>query len=134
LARLSDSNEFVGDTRTLKQTSHEGSVRRLYLGYFKRLPDAAGLSHWVNELNRGRSLESISDHFAGSDEFQATYGSLSNADFVELLYFNILSRQPDARGEQEWVGRLNSGARSRGSVMVGFSESRELIILTGTAR
>ncbi len=134
LARLSDSNEFIANTTTLSQTSNEASIQRLYLGYFKRQPDASGFANWLNELNSGRSLESISNHFAGSDEFLTTYGSLSNAEFVELLYFNILSREPDAQGLSDWTGRLDSGARSRGSVMTGFSESRELVILTGTAR
>ncbi len=135
LINLSNSAEFIADTSTSAETSNQGSVRRLYLGYLKRLPDPDGFADWVGELDAGReSLASTSDGFAESTEFLNTYGSLNNTDFVTLLYYNILSRDPDNLGLQYWTNQLNSGASSRGEVMLGFSESPELVLLTGTAR
>ena len=61
----------------------------------------------------------------------ATYGALSNRAFVELVYNNVLGRQGDGGGVAHWEGQLNGG-RDRGSVMVGFSESAEFILATGT--
>jgi len=61
-----------------------------------------------------------------SPEFQATYGSLDDAQFVNLLYQNVLDRSA-APGEIAFhVGRLQAGA-SRSDVVVGFSESPEHI-------
>lgn len=100
-------------------------VTRLYFAYFLRIPDYAGLSFWVNQYRQGATLDSISQAFAGSSEFQATYGSLNNTQFVTLVYQNVLGRAPDSGGLAFWVGRLNSGSATRGSVMLGFSESAE---------
>jgi Domain of unknown function (DUF4214)/Putative Ig domain/Ig-like domain from next to BRCA1 gene/Matrixin len=99
-------------------------VTRLYFAYFLRIPDYEGLLFWVNQYRQGATLDSISQGFAGSAEFQSTYGSLNNTQFVTLLYQNVLGRAPDAGGLAFWVGQLNSGV-TRGSVMLGFSESPE---------
>jgi hypothetical protein len=76
-------------------------------------------------VNRGVSLKRIADLMVGAPEFQTEYGSLNNTQFVNLVYDNVLERTPTAGETAYWVGELNSGARSRGQVMVGFSESPE---------
>jgi len=43
---------------------------------------------------------------------------------VTLLYANVLGRAPDAAGLAGWVSMLAGGA-SRGSVLLGFSDSPE---------
>jgi len=105
-------------------------VVRLYFAYFLRIPDYGGLMYWINVYKSGWSLGAISDSFAGSEEFQQTYGALSNEAFVNLVYQNILGRAPDPGGYAFWVGELNSGRRTRGQVMIGFSESDEYEGLT----
>ncbi len=100
-------------------------VTRLYFAYFLRIPDYGGLIFWVNQYRQGAALDSISQAFAASPEFQATYGSLNNTQFVILVYQNVLERVPDSGGLAFWVGQLNSGAMTRGQVMLGFSESPE---------
>lgn len=99
-------------------------VARLYWAYFDRIPDTDGLKHWIGRTGSGTTLGQVSQAFAGSAEFTAMYGSLSNDDFVRLVYRNVLDREPDAAGLQHWTGRLAAGV-SRGDVMVGFSESPE---------
>ena len=100
-------------------------VTRLYFAYFLRIPDTGGLFFWVNAFKSGTPLDSISAAFAGSAEFQTRYGSLNNTEFVTLVYNNVLARPPDAAGLSFWVGQLDSGALTRGQVMLGFSESTE---------
>lgn len=112
-------------------TDPTASVTRLYLAYFLRQPDAAGLAFWVDRCNRAVStLVDISDAFAGSPEFKLRYGSLDNPAFVTLVYRNVLNRDPDAGGLQASVDFLGRGAR-RGEVMLGFSESPEFVAKTG---
>ena len=55
-----------------------------------------------------------------------TYGSLSNAQFVTLLYANVLGRAPDQGGLDFWVSSLQGGAL-RERVVLSFSESAEFI-------
>ena len=75
------------------------------------------------------TLAQVSQSFAESAEFVSRYGSLSNDSFVNLVYQNVLGRQPDAAGKAHWLGQLNAGL-SRGNLMIGFSESFENKILT----
>ena len=98
---------------------------RLYRAYFLRIPDLAGLRYWINASRNGRALVDTSNFFALSPEFNARYGALGNADFVALVYLNVLGRTGDTNGMAFWTSQLDGGVRSRGDVMIGFSESPE---------
>ncbi|QYG93457.1 DUF4214 domain-containing protein [Iamia sp. SCSIO 61187] len=98
---------------------------RLYQAYFLRLPDLSGLNYWATQIRNRRSLFWISEYFARSNEFRLRYGTLSNAQFVDLIYQNILGRPGEPSGRSFWISELDSGRRTRGKAMVGFSESRE---------
>ena len=105
-----------------------GPVSRLYMAAFRRVPDAGGLDNWVAYVRAGNSLQSAADAFVASQEFQLTYGSLNDTQYVTLLYENVLGREPDPTGLATWTGQLGSGT-SRGGVLIGFSESQEGIAL-----
>ncbi len=108
------------------------SVYRLYKAYFLRNPDQSGHSYWAGQYSSGRqSLAAISQFFSQSAEFKSRYGSLTNGQFTALIYKNVLNRAPDDAGESYWVQRLNQGV-SRGSMMIGFSESPEFQRKTNT--
>ncbi len=109
------------------------SIGRLYEAYFLRQPDSGGRSFWVGEMQRGRGLLDISDFFSVSTEFQTRYARLTNAQFVAQIYRNVLGRTPDPAGSAYWVGQLDTGVRSRGEVMLNFSESEEFVRRTGTS-
>jgi serralysin len=96
----------------------------LYLAAFRRVPDASGLDNWVSYARAGNSLQSAADAFVASPEFQLTYGSLDDTQYVTLLYENVLGRGPDPAGLANWVAQLGAGA-TRGQVLIGFSESKE---------
>lgn len=98
---------------------------RLYFAYFRRVPDYSGLQYWMGRVRQGTPLVDVSNNFVTSPEFVTTYGSLSDGQFVDRVYENVLGRAPDAGGYQHWVGMLASGQMSRGAVMTGFSESAE---------
>lgn len=102
-----------------------GAVTRLYRAYFLRDPDTAGLAFWTSRLQRGGPLTTVSNNFASSAEFRDRYGSLSDSQFVDLVYQNVLGRPADPGGKAFWVGELRSGRRTRGQVMTGFSEGSE---------
>jgi ELWxxDGT repeat protein len=106
----------------------QGSVApvvRLYYAYFLRFPDYQGLTFWADYYRAGHSLAEISDHFAASPEFIATYGALDNGQFVTLVYNNVLGREPDAGGYAFYKGHLDSNTMTRGEVLLAFSESSE---------
>jgi len=126
---FSESTEFVSVAAAdVERVDNTGPVARLYLAYFLRPGDADGLAHWIGA---GLSYAAVSDAFAASTEFSQRYGNLSDSDFVELVYRNVLGRAADAHGQEHWLSRLNAGT-SRGTVMLGFSESPEFVARTGT--
>lgn len=109
------------------QTWYRFQVARLYSAYFDRSPDNAGWSYWNQRTIDGLSLWQASNYFADSVEFRQTYGDdLSNADFLDLVYQNVLNRSPDSGGLQYWLHRMANG-ETRGEVMVNFSESAEYV-------
>ena len=100
-------------------------VSRLYLAYYKRLPDTDGLKYWIEQKINGMTLNDMSQHFADAAEFKSTYGTLSDEEFVKLVYQNVLNRSADQSGLNYWKGLLVDKTLVRGSVMTGFSESEE---------
>ncbi len=110
------------------------SIFRLYSAYLLRQPDVPGLTFWEDQyLTCGQSLPGISAFFAGSAEFTNRYGNVNDAEFVALIYANVLGRAPEESGFAYWVRSLGEGTVNRGQVMVGFSESNEYVARTGTA-
>lgn len=115
--------------RALRRSAdHAGSVdpvTRLYRAYLLRVPDPGGLGYWIGRRRAGRTLQWISEAFAASSEFERRYGALSNRQFVELIYANVLERPGEGSGVEFWTGRLDRKVQSRGGVMLNFSDSNE---------
>ncbi|HUR89745.1 MAG TPA: Ig-like domain-containing protein [Ramlibacter sp.] len=101
-----------------------GQAYRLYQAAFDRTPDLGGLGYQMNALDQGLTLPQVAQNFINSPEFQATYGSLNNTQFVTQLYANVLHREPNPGGLAYHIARLESNV-SRADVLVGFSESPE---------
>lgn len=101
-------------------------IARLYQAYFLRIPDFGGLDYWIGmHRTRGVTTAAMSEFFVQSQEFIDTYGSLSNAGYVALIYQNVLQRQQDPGGYSYWLNLLNTGRINRGQLMLLFSESQE---------
>jgi acetyl esterase/lipase len=108
-----------------------GAITRLYGTAFGREPDANGQAYWTRLYLHGRTLSSIASQFDASPEFVATYGALNDREYVRQLYLNVLGREPDPTGHDYWTNMLGAG-RTRGWVMIGFSQSAEMRVKTQT--
>lgn len=93
----------------------------LYVAYFNRAPDSAGLLFWGSRLADGMSMTDIARGFFDQPETQALYGGAGGTEtFVSAVYSNILGRDPDAAGFEYWVGTLNSGAVDRAEFILAM--------------
>lgn len=103
-----------------------GIVYRMYQTALGRAPDPQGLDNWAALLASGAaSPVTVAAGFYNSSEFQQRYGALTNAQFVQQLYRNVLGREPDSQGFAFHVQNLDSGKTDRPNTLVAFSESPE---------
>ncbi len=108
------------------QVARRNQFIRLYLAYFLRLPDDKGLGYWLTVADGQLPLAEASYWFTQSQEFQNMYGDVDDAQFLDLIYRNVLRRPPDQVGYDYWTQVLADGY-GRGSLMIWFSESEENI-------
>lgn len=99
-------------------------IARLYRAAFLRVPDRGGFTYWTNQRWAGRSPVSIANDFIAAPEFKNRYGTLSNHDFVTLMYRNMFQREPDAAARKSWEDKLAYGL-SRGQMLYELSNSCE---------
>jgi len=101
------------------------SIQELYIGFFKRVPDADGLAYWIDQLKAGQTIDKIADAFyeAGVQYGSVTgySGAMTNTDFVTLVYANVLGRTgltiPSMAEVAFWADSLAAGTHTHGSVV-----------------
>lgn len=106
-----------------------GTIVRLYEATLLRQPDESGLEYWNTS---GIEIGDIAHGFIAGHEFQATYGAVTQTEFITLLYRNVLGREPDPSGLNYWSAQFDDGA-THVQVLLGFSESAEFKIRTQTS-
>ena len=108
-------------------------VYRLYQAALARTPDEAGFRFWIGQKDQGATFTNLATAFRTSSEFNQKYGTdVSNAQYVELLYKNVLGRPGEAAGVTWWTNELNTGNQSKDLVLIGFAGSPENVINTST--
>ena len=118
-------NILVGDSAA-GLSGVEGEVYRAYQAVFGRAPDADGYAIFVDAIRLGQldPLSMIAE-FTISAEFEATYGDLDNAGFVEAIFANVLPDNSDATGQAAFVAALDDGSLSRAEVVQALANSPE---------
>ena len=92
----------------IKQGVQDG-ITELYLGFFGRAPDPAGLIFWSEQIQAGANLVQVADQFAQSPEFSRQYADLSVEQVVTKIYDHVLERAPDPGGLSFWTSALKNG-------------------------
>ncbi len=100
-------------------------VERLYTLVLGREADENGLESWSNALiTHESSGVDVGFGFVFSDECKDR--SLSNEEFVNMLYLTFMNREADEDGRKAWVSQLDSGVE-REKVFEGFVYSEEFL-------
>ena len=106
-----------------KNVQVTGFVNRLYAIAMNRPADVGGLNDWTGRLlEKKQTPKQVASGFVFSKEMSNR--NLSNAEFVTMLYRTMMDREPDAAGLQDWVNRLENGAK-REDIYDGFADSVE---------
>jgi len=101
------------------------SLIELYIAYINRVPDADGMAFWIGQLKAGQTLEQIGAAFYNAavqfGDLTGYTATMSNADFVTVVYRNVLGRsEPDAGGLAFWSNELATGHSSRGTLVASM--------------
>ena len=107
-------------------------VYRVYEAGLDRAPDPIGLNFWGAQVAAGLPVGALGNSVAQSPEFQARYGALDNAGFVQQMYANVLGRTGEPAGVAGWLDLLNANV-TRGDVLAGFANSPENILKVAPA-
>lgn len=92
------------------QQSAQDAVTELYLGFFGRAPEPAGLIFWAEQLQTGNaSVMQVANQFSQSIEFSRQYDGLSAEEVVTKIYEHVLDRAPDSDGLTFWLNALKTG-------------------------
>jgi hypothetical protein len=88
-------------------TTYYTDIQKLYVAYFNRPADVAGLQYWetVVEANKGNTA-AVSAAFAASAEYKTTYAGQTNEQIVNTVYLNLFSHAADAPGQAYWADLL----------------------------
>ena len=99
-----------------------GFVERLYTVALGRNSEPAGKANWIAAIKGGETGADAAKGFLFSDEFLNK--SMSENEFVTILYRTFFDREPDAAGLNAWVAALQNG-ESKQDVIMGFIDSTE---------
>jgi len=101
---------------------YEELVQKIYIGYYQRPADPAGLIFWANELDKADGdLNAIIDAFAHSPESRTLYGTINSgniATVVNAVYKALFGHDADDEGLKYYVGRFNAGEFTAATIML----------------
>ena len=124
--------EFSDGTLAFDTDGNAGQAYRLYQAAFERTPDPIGVGYHVNDIeSNGLILYQVASNFLASPEFEMTYGkNLSDTDFVNALYDNVLGRSAEEFEKNYYLDRFSRAESDplwmdRSGSLIGFSESPE---------
>lgn len=90
-------------------TAHVAAVQQLYVAYFNRPADYAGLDYWTNVVAaQNGSTAAVSAAFAAEAEYKTEYANLSSAEVVNKVYQNLFGRAAEDAGKKYWADLLDS--------------------------
>lgn len=111
------------------------TIQKIYIAYYARPADPAGLNYWATVLEGSKTgLSAMIDAFAKSTEAESLYGGATSVpDRITVLYQNILGRAPDSAGLAYYQGEIESGRLSLGkaafSILEGTQNSGETAVV-----
>ncbi len=99
-----------------------GSVYRSFHVAYQRRPDLGEIRAWLKRYEAGADTETIIGELLASSEWTNTHGSLTDAEFIEVLYRNARGRPSTAGVRSYWTRQLANG-RTRASMAAYFVDS-----------
>jgi hypothetical protein len=114
-----------GGSVSIVTSEAAAAALRLYEGLLDRQADLAGDQFWrAKAMEEGVSTATIARAFMDSAEFKEANPTLTDVDFLDMLYSNALDREADAGGYAFWLSKLSVGA-DRAVIAADFINGNE---------
>ncbi|WP_104019691.1 DUF4214 domain-containing protein [Roseovarius nitratireducens] len=103
----------------------------IYVAYYDRAPDPAGLQFWTDQIQGGLSLEEVATSFSAAAETKAKFSFFDTPDlvgagtFLTQVYLNLFNRAPDTEGLAFWTDQLESGDTPVGEIILAIIEGAQ---------
>ena len=120
----------------LSTLSAKEAITAIYVGYYDRAPDPAGLNYWIGRYNEfrdgagdgdaGLSLSQIAASFSVQPETTNEYPFFTSPNvasatvFITQVYLNLFNRAPDQAGLDYWVDQLTNNPDSIGQIIINI--------------
>jgi S-layer protein len=83
--------------------TYTAQIQALYVAYFNRPADAAGLAYWDTVITAMKGdTSAVSKAFAASAEYKTAYANMDAYHTVATVYQNLFGHQPDLAGLNFW--------------------------------
>ena len=106
------------------QTDTRDLIQKIYIGYYGRAGDPAGLEYWAGRSTAGMSNAAIANSFSVQTESTTMYTYLAapslgfgQAAFLESVYQNLFERSIDSSGATYWAAQLDAGRAVGGIIL-----------------
>ena len=84
-------------------------IQELYVAYFSRPADPAGLDYWADQLDNNPNVyQDIAAAFSVSAEYRATYADMDNRAIVSEVYEHLFGRVAESAGVDYWAAALDN--------------------------
>jgi|GEM_PF-3367371 len=102
-------------------STYTNILQQLYVAYFGRPADPAGLDYWEARLaSKQISIQDIAKSFSEQSEYKSVYLNKTIPEIINALYLNLFAHAADAAGMKYWTGQLESGAVSMGQAALAI--------------
>lgn len=115
---------------------HTNQIEKLYIAYFGRPGDKAGVDYWNAEANaNGGNFDSLYLNFSLSDEYKSLHSGQSNTALINSLYQYLFGHDADFEGLNYWGSQLLGGypINKIAAAIVGGAQTADAAILTNKA-
>lgn len=92
-------------------------IQNLYIAYFNRPADVAGLAYWQTTPF---SLLQIAQSFSQQAEYARSFSAYSTKQTVNALYCNLFNHAADSGGLAYWTAQIDSGTVSIGAAAIAI--------------
>jgi serralysin len=99
------------------------TLEELYVGFFNRVPEAAGLRHWMGQVESGAKLRDVADQFYSAGVLFGVFSEdMTEAEFITVIYANVLGRTgataPNSQEIGYWQEWLHTRTNSKGAMVL----------------